>query len=84
MRRACGGEEQRQQQLLLQPDSSRTWAVVSAECSTGDERIALTRRVLAVRLVAARRTVGIGKLETRGRDLLRAARKPIKELAPAA
>lgn len=48
------------------------------ECSTEDERIALTRDALADRpeLTAPQWAVDIGKGETRARVLLRAARKP--------
>ncbi|MGW3658386.1 DUF2637 domain-containing protein [Streptomyces sp. NPDC005151] len=75
-----GGEEQRQQRQRppLQPDTSRAWAVLYEECSTEDERIALTRGALADRpkLTAPQWAVDIGKGETRARVLLRAARKP--------
>ncbi|MFG3140920.1 DUF2637 domain-containing protein [Streptomyces sp. NPDC048211] len=74
-----GGEEQHQQQRTpLQPDTSRAWAVLYEECSSEDERIALTRGALADRrkLTAPQWSVDIGKGETRARVLLRAARKP--------
>jgi hypothetical protein len=81
------GEQQRQQRQRppLQPDNSRAWAVLYEECSTEDERIALVREAIAdrPRLTAAQWAVDIGKSGTRSRDLLRAARKPVKELAPA-
>jgi hypothetical protein len=70
---------------VLQPDGSMPWAVLYEECSTADERIALTRGAIADRpkLTAPQWAVDIGKSETRGRDLLRAARKPHMELAAA-
>lgn len=80
-----GQQRQQRQRPVLQPDDSMPWAVLYEECSTEDERIALTRGALADRpkLTAPQWAVDIGKSETRGRDLLRAARKPHKELAAA-
>lgn len=75
-----GGEEQHQQtqRTPLQPDTSRAWTVLYEECSSEDERIALTRGALADRrkLTAPQWSVDIGKGETRARVLLRAARQP--------
>ncbi|MEU4094453.1 DUF2637 domain-containing protein [Streptomyces sp. NPDC026673] len=76
-----GPQRQQRQRSPLEADSSRPWAVLYEECSTEDERIALTRGALGDRpkLTAPQWAVDIGKGETRARDLLRAARKPVAE-----
>ncbi|MGW4047554.1 DUF2637 domain-containing protein [Streptomyces sp. NPDC004721] len=70
----------------LQPDTSRPWAVLYEECSTEEERVALTREALTGRpkLAAPQWSVDISKGETRARDLLRAARKPPADDEPQA
>lgn len=73
-----GQQRQQRHRPALQPDTSRPWAVLYEECSTEEQRIALTREALPERakLTAPQWAVDIGKGETRARDLLRAARKP--------
>ncbi|MGW1157742.1 DUF2637 domain-containing protein [Streptomyces sp. NPDC002519] len=75
---------QQRQRPPLQPDDSRPWPVLYEECSTEEERIALTREALSARkkLTAPQWAVDIGKGETRARDLLRAARKPAADAEP--
>ena len=78
-------QRQQKQRPALLPDDSRPWAVLYEECTTEEQRTALTRGALADRpkLNAPQWAVDIGKSETRGRDLLRAARKPQEDFASA-
>lgn len=78
-------QRQQRQRPLLAPDDSRPWAVLYEDCVTEEQRIALTRGALGDRpkLNAPQWAVDIGKSETRGRDLLRAARKPQEDFASA-
>lgn len=78
-------QRQQRQRPVLAPDETRPWAALYEECTTEEQRIALTRDALADRpkLNAPQWAVDIGKSETRGRDLLRAARKPQEDVISA-